>query len=145
MRLSSKVSINQITLSYVIVLADLPMAPTPTSSVWLTDSLPTATNRAYNKQRSNLFDAAEKGNWNQVFVILQDAQKTYKESWVNCPTSADGWTPLHYAVELLFFLSFLVNRLLTCCRRTKEHRSTLSTNFSRWEPSVCPTSLACIQ
>lgn len=64
---------------------------------WLIDGLETATNGAYNKKRSKLLDAADTGNWNQVFSILQEAQKSYHESWVNCTNAANGWTALHYA------------------------------------------------
>jgi hypothetical protein len=64
---------------------------------WLNVGLKTATNKAYNQKRSDLFEAAESGNWDEVFSILQHAQKAFHESWVNCPTSAAGWTLLHYA------------------------------------------------
>lgn len=74
------------------------MASATASNVWLTPNLPTATNRAYNQKRTNLFNAAESGDWKKLFAMLQDDQ-----SLVNCPTSGDGWTPLHYAVCLSFF------------------------------------------
>jgi hypothetical protein len=64
---------------------------------WLVADLDTATNKKYNRKRYNLFEAAENSKWDQVFSILQDAQKTYHQSWVNCPTNEEGWTPLHYA------------------------------------------------
>lgn len=79
---------------------DIAMAPNSAVSVWLTDGLPTAKDRKYNKKRAELFDAAENSKWDKLFALLQDAQKTYNESWVNCPTSGDGWTPLHYAVSV---------------------------------------------
>jgi ankyrin repeat protein len=73
------------------------MASSSIPQTWLVERLPTATDRGYNKRRSKFSDASHSGNWTLVFSILDDAHKRYHESWIDCPTSTDGWTALHHA------------------------------------------------
>jgi hypothetical protein len=101
------------------------MASSSYAKIWLIADLETATNSEYNKKRLSLYKAANGGNWDAVFSILQDAESTYGESWVNCQLSSDGWTLLHYAAyqgkpvyimekllglgALRMFINFLLN------------------------------------
>ncbi|OCL12561.1 hypothetical protein AOQ84DRAFT_372972 [Glonium stellatum] len=79
---------------------------------WLIHDLETCTNSIYNQTRSDFCNAAEYCNWEQLFSILHYVQRTYQESWVNCPISEDGWTPLHYAAYENTPIS-TINRLLS--------------------------------
>jgi ankyrin repeat protein len=72
------------------------MAPQHAVQPWLPDDLPTATNKAYNRKRSDLCNACDNGEWDKLFTILQYAQKKFGQSWANCQDS-EGWTPLHTA------------------------------------------------
>jgi hypothetical protein len=66
---------------------------------WLVpvEQLDDATSNSYNNQRTKLYNAAESGDWDEIWSILKSVQRKYGESWVNCFTSDEGWTLLHYA------------------------------------------------
>lgn len=63
---------------------------------WLVSNLETATNKAYNKKRAELYAAVNDSKWDAVFSILNDAETSFGESWIN-QLSPGGWAPLHYA------------------------------------------------
>ncbi|PVH99990.1 hypothetical protein DM02DRAFT_655864 [Periconia macrospinosa] len=56
-----------------------------------------AASKSYNKERVKLYNAAENGDWENIWSILNNVQRKYGESWANCFTSDEGWTLLHYA------------------------------------------------
>ena len=97
---------------------------------WLIHDLETCINGAYNQTRSDFCNAAEYCNWERLFSILEYVQKTYHESWVNCPTSEDGWGALHYAAYENTPIS-TVNRLLSMGAWRRCHRPYLSNKAHR--------------
>ena len=83
-------------------------APQRERHVWFIDTLKLHFHPSYYSLRAQYSNAAYRGDWDRLFAIIEQAQNTYMETWINCCALSTGLCPL-----LLTWLLRLATLLLT--------------------------------